>query len=113
MKGYQGDKLVQQKDTEFKNYDIVDWMMYFLEAYAGIDGSHHKDWVFDQIARVRHGTPIIIKEATWAEVDGNIAERNWRIETGEPSQKYIDWVAEMKAGDDGPDTYEYDEGIVP
>jgi hypothetical protein len=26
---------------------------------------------------------------------------------------YDQWVADAKAGDDGPDTYEWDEGIAP
>jgi hypothetical protein len=51
--------------------------------YGGIDGAHHKMWVIDQMVRVMTGTA------------------------------YPQWVAEAKAGDDGPDTYEWDEGIAP
>ncbi len=51
--------------------------------YGGIDGAHHKQWVLDQVVRALTG-------------DG-----------------YAAWVAEAKDGEDGPDTYDWDEGIAP
>jgi hypothetical protein len=51
--------------------------------YGGIDGAHHKMWVIDQVARVLTG-------------DG-----------------YEQWVAAAKDGEDGPETYGWDEGIPP
>jgi dCMP deaminase len=54
-----------------------------IERYGGIDGEHHKQWVIDQVVRALTG-------------DG-----------------YAEWVREMKDGEDGPDTYEWDEGIAP
>lgn len=51
--------------------------------YANIDGAHHKMWVIDQMVRALTG-------------DG-----------------YAAWVAEACDGEDGPDTYEWDEGIAP
>jgi len=53
------------------------------ERYGGIDGDHHKTWVIDQVARVLLG------------------------------DQYPQWVIDMKMGDDGPNTYDYDEGIAP
>ena len=53
-----------------------------IEQYGQTDGSHHKAWVLDQVARVL--------------VDN-----------------YEKWVIYMKDGEDGPDTYGYDEGIAP
>lgn len=108
MAEYLGETLVKQEDTEFKDYDENAWAMYFLERYGGYDGAHHKDWTLDQIARVLKGTPIIIKEAKW---DNGHTE--YRVNTGEPSKDYIDWVAEMRDGEDGEFTYSYDEGIAP
>lgn len=51
--------------------------------YGGIDGSHHKDWVIDQIVRVLAGDEYerIIKEAC--------------------------------DGEDGPETYGWEVGIAP
>jgi hypothetical protein len=54
-----------------------------IRGCGGIDGEHHKAWVIDQVARILAG------------------------------KEYEEWVAETKSGEDGPDTYEWDEGIAP
>lgn len=51
--------------------------------YGGIDGAHHKMWVIDQMVRVLMG------------------------------DRYDEWVRTANAGDAGPETYEWDEGIAP
>lgn len=51
--------------------------------YGGIDGAHHKTWVIDQMVRALTG------------------------------DSYDAWVTEHKAGEDGPETYEWDTGIPP
>lgn len=51
--------------------------------YGGIDGAHHKTWVIDQMVRMLAG------------------------------DDYEAVVANAKAGEDGPDTYGWDEGIAP
>lgn len=51
--------------------------------YGGIDGDHHKMWVLDQVVRVLTG------------------------------DRYAEWVKEAKNGEDGPQTYDWDEGIAP
>jgi hypothetical protein len=109
MKKYLGETLVEQKDTKFKDFDKGDWAMHILECYGWIDGAHHKDWVLDQIARVMKGTPVEIKLAKW-----DNGHEEYRVDTVEPpSQEYLDWVKEMCDGEDGPNTYSYDEGIAP
>jgi hypothetical protein len=57
--------------------------MEFIERFGGIDGAHHKTWVIDQVARA------LLEDA------------------------YPHWVVEMKDGEDGPNTYDWDEGIPP
>ena len=57
--------------------------MDIIERYGQIDGDHHKAWVIDQIARCLLGAD------------------------------YEAWVTEMRAGEEGPDTYGYEEGIAP
>jgi hypothetical protein len=53
-------------------------------AHCGaFDGGHHKQWVIDQMVRILAGAD------------------------------YLKWVAEHCDGEDGPDTYEWDEGIAP
>lgn len=51
--------------------------------YGGIDGSHHKAWVIDQMVR---------------QLTGN---------------RYSEIVREACDGEDGPDTYDWDVGIAP
>ena len=58
-------------------------IMHFVEAYGGIDGAHHKQWVIDQITRIAL------------------------------EDDYADWVERYQAGVDGPHTYEWDQGIAP
>lgn len=51
--------------------------------YSQIDGAHHKAWVIDQMVRVLAG------------------------------DEYAAFVKTYKAGEDGPDTYDWDEGVAP
>lgn len=51
--------------------------------FGGIDGAHHKAWVIDQMVRALAG------------------------------DHYERIVSEAKTGEDGPETYEWDEGIAP
>lgn len=53
--------------------------------YGGIDGAHHKAWVIDQMIRALAGS-----------------EERYRV-----------FIAAAKWGEDGPDTYEWDEGVAP
>ena len=112
MDGYLGTFPVDIKDTEFAKYTPTDWALYFIGSYGQIDGSHHKLWVLDQVARILHGTQVIVTERRWAdghkEFDTNVAV--------EPSQSYLDWVVEMKGDWDEEYqefTYEYDVGMPP
>jgi hypothetical protein len=52
-------------------------------TYGQIDGDHHKAWVIDQMVRALTGA------------------------------RYEAWVSLHKAGKDGPDTYDWEEGIPP
>jgi len=54
-----------------------------IGQYGAIDGDHHKTWVIDQVAKALLGT------------------------------NYTSWVVEQKAGEDGPNTYDWNEGIPP
>jgi hypothetical protein len=57
--------------------------MDLMYKYKGIDGAHHKDWLLAQIAR-----ELLQNE-------------------------YDEWVKNYKKGEDGPETYEWDEGVAP
>ncbi len=60
------------------------------DSYGSIDGDHHKMWVIDQMVRALTGCTH-----------------------GVESQEYKDFVANHKDGEDGPDTYDWPEGIAP
>lgn len=51
--------------------------------YGAVDGGHHKQWVIDQMCRALLG------------------------------EQYEAFVARFCHGEDGPDTYSYDDGIPP
>ena len=51
--------------------------------YGGIDGAHHKQWLLDQIVRELTGF------------------------------KYKQWKSAWETGEDGPETYTWDQGIAP
>lgn len=52
--------------------------------FGGIDGDHHKAWVIDQMVRILAG-----------------------------DEQYQQIVAEARDGEDGPETYGWEEGIAP
>jgi hypothetical protein len=111
MDGYLGEFPVKLKDTPFAQFTSTDWALYFIERYGGIDGAHHKQWLIDQTARGLNGAPIEIVEARWMGGNG-LPDAEYRIRVG-TSDKYTTWVTKMKAGEDGPETYTWDEGIAP
>lgn len=76
-------------------------------SYGGIDGGHHKMWVIDQMVRALTGCPVNVKKGE--REDGT----EWSFETFGKSAEYRAWVKAAKAGDDGPNTYSWDEGIAP
>jgi len=103
MKGYLGERILTHR------LDIAcEAIQLWIEMYSGCDGAHHKDWLIDQIARINFGAEIIVSEASW---DDGTTELRYKL--GDPTEKYLDWVASMKDGEDGPDTYDYNVGIAP
>jgi hypothetical protein len=54
-----------------------------LSAAAAVDGADHKQWVIDQMVRALTGPD------------------------------YDRWVRSYCAGEDGPETYQWDEGVAP
>jgi hypothetical protein len=108
MEGYLGEELIDIKDTDYASYTPQDWALHWIGQYGGYGGEHHKAWVLDHVARILHGTPVIIHKATWA---NGWSELRFRLD--EPSLSYVEWVTQLCDGEDGPDTYAYDVGIAP
>lgn len=61
----------------------VDEALTLAREFGNTDGGHHKMWVIDQMVRALTG------------------------------DSYGQWVAETCDGEDGPETYWWDEGIAP
>lgn len=108
MNGYLGETVLEIHKTKYIMYTPQDWVMFWIEKYGGIDGSHHKDWLIDQIARILKGTKVIVKIAKW---DNGYEEERFILD--DASSEYNKWVADMCDGEDGPNTYIYDVGIAP
>lgn len=71
-----------------------------IDRFGGNDGAHHKTWVIDQVVRALTGCPVLrIHGNGFKELDKNA--------------EYENWVAQHCDGSDGPDTYEWEEGIPP
>lgn len=75
--------------------------------YGQTDGDHHKAWVIDQMVRELTGCPAVMIT--------NHAGANGPFEyeaLGE-SDEYLRFVRDACAGEDGPSTYGWWEGIAP
>jgi len=108
MNGYLGEEIIDVKDTTYKDYTEKDWVLEYIMMYGGIDGAHHKDWLIDQIVHILKGAEIITKIAKWDNGHTEI-----RVSLGPPTHDYLKFVADYEVGEDGPNTYSYDEGIAP
>lgn len=74
---------------------------------AQVDGGHHKMWVIDQMVRALTGSPMV----EWTGLDCRKEPYTCMIQ-GE-SELYKKFIKKHNDGEDGPDTYEWDEGIPP
>ncbi len=86
---------------------IKEKILEIIERYGGIDGGHHKQWVLDQIVRIIHKCPLA--ECSNIDCNGN---KYYFKDLGK-SEEYKLWVKNHKDGEDGPDTYDWEEGIAP
>lgn len=63
--------------------DRIDHALYAALTLGAVDGAHHKQWALDQVVRILTG------------------------------DRYDEVIAEHRRGEDGPHTYDWDEGIAP
>lgn len=95
-------------NTEFKGFTKEDWVMHWIYWFSSISGDHHKNWLIDQIVRILKDTEVVCNVYSFS--DGT---KENIVSLGEPTKNYHEWVKEMKFGEDGPGTYDYDAGIAP
>ena len=79
----------------------------FAVKYGGIDGSHHRAWVIDQMVRALTDCPVEHMSAT-SSVNSDL----WFALQGD-SLEYSELVRRACDGEDGPCTYTWDVGIAP
>lgn len=112
MSKYLGEKYIADlTGTPYENFTQTDWAMEFIERYGQIDGSHHKAWVLDQVARILKGTPVVVFLASW-----DSGTQEYRIRTDNMSSDYCLWVESMLGDwDEDGECFEYDytAGIAP
>ena len=75
--------------------------------YGQIDGGHHKAWVIDQMVREFTGCPSVRLTA-----NDHRGEPYAFDGLGE-SPEYLELIRNYRGGEDGPATYDWDEGIAP
>jgi hypothetical protein len=77
-------------------------------AVSGMnDGGHHKMWVIDQMVRALTGCPIIELNKL------DYKDDPFTYKTLGKSEEYKQWIAKIQAGEDGPNTYEWEIGVAP
>lgn len=76
--------ITKEQDPEWLN-DRIGEALELAAQGINTDGAHHKQWYLDQIVRALFGD----------------------------EQKYQAFVRKSQAGEDGPFTYGWDEGIAP
>jgi hypothetical protein len=112
MNGYLGEIPVNVAEHPvYKDWVPANWALLYIDMYGQIDGSHHKQWILDQVARILLGTPVLVSLAKWDNGD-----EEERFETADPpSAEYLAWVDDHRGAtdEDGEREYSYDEGIAP
>lgn len=78
----------------------------FLESGVP-DGDHHKAWIIDQTVRILTGCPT--ETATAEDATGH----EYQYERLGESMEYRTFLEHYNEGEDGPETYFWDEGIAP
>lgn len=78
-----GTWLISPERVPENDDDRIELAIDLALEYGAIDGGHHKMWVIDQMLRALAG------------------------------ERYEDLIIEYRSGEDGPDTYSWDEGIAP
>lgn len=73
----------KEQEPAMTDADRIEAAIELAVRYGGIDGDHHKAWVIDSMVRMLAG------------------------------DRYEQIVADAKDGEDGPETYDWDEGIAP
>jgi len=103
-----GNTINLQKRTDLS--DRKQAALNLIISYGGIDGSHHKDWVMDQVVRVLTNCEMVIETGESQDENGKYT---FYYESLGESEEYKELIRKAKDGEDGPDTYSWEVGIAP
>lgn len=74
---------------------------------GGFDGDHHKAYALDQAVRALTGCPVEVKYIKGS--DGKMYPYDEQV----ANHEYSDLVRKACEGEDGPNTYDWNEGCPP
>lgn len=77
------------------------------QDHGQTDSAHNKAWVIDQMVRALTDCPMVTKWGT------NAHGASYPYQARGESEAYRRFIATHNNGDEGPDTYSWDEGIAP
>jgi hypothetical protein len=89
------------------NTEKINTALDFALHYGQIDGDRHKAWVIDQMVRALTGCQVVELHA----LDANGVPYYYPSQG--KSDEYLRFIDDHNYGEDGPNTYEWDEGIAP
>ena len=83
LREYKEERAARMK-FEKRNEESLD----IIFQFGGNDGVHHKQWVLNRA----------VEEL---------------LDRASDDTEYKEWIAEYRSGEDGPETYSWDEGVAP
>ena len=87
--------------------ELIEEAIALARSYGGFDGGHHKMYAIDQIVRALTDCPVEIKSAK------DCKGFEYKYEAYGESEAYKSFIKEYRAGEDGPETYDWDVGVAP
>jgi hypothetical protein len=93
--------------AEITDSELIEAALGRAMQSGGTDEAHHKAWVIDQMVRILTGCPPV--EVTKNDCNG----KPYTFTRLAENKDYLAFVAQHNAGEDGPESYKWDEGIAP
>ncbi len=101
------EALINVVNTAVETSQRVERALEIAMQSAGVDGDHHKAWVIDQMIRALTDCQIV--ERSSKDSNGQV----YFYSTLGESEAYQSFLRRFRAGEDGPETYHWNEGIAP
>jgi hypothetical protein len=93
--------------------DPVQRALAFAVRHGQTDGDHHKAWVIDQIVRALTRCPVEKQVNPYGSTPDGKGFMAIEVDGQGESDEYRAIVAYARAGEDSPETYDWDCGVAP